>query len=762
MLGFLKRQKLWVRVVCAGLCGALITLAVGLAFIQRAKYSYRKEALANLSANARILAQSIDNKSRDQRAQLKNMAQQPLITNPDASLQDKLAELSRYAERHGLVRAGITTPDGIAHTSDNGSYDASNRTWFQQSKEGKPALSTNLYDRLGTGGDIVVFSEPIKYEGRVIAVLFATQYTTQYLNTAQMQILQRVNKIVVIDKRGTLLAGVERGDDQTGFFSNVRPGTQPEAFTKFMNNIKRGESGSAPLTYENVDYETVYIPLKAQKGWFVLFAQGKAELDEATQHLFTPTYWWLFLSVLSAFIVFAGLEVSYYSYSAEKRERQRLLEENHLLPENPNILSRAAFVRDIDLYYPMMKPDELAVVIQLHLTSLAGYEDVFVASQVHGIRVALAEKAALLSNEHCRIAYAGQDVYLVFASGFSSRKECRDFVLRTQASIAGTLYYHDHEIRLDSRGGAKIYFKNDENARSGEALLECARFAVNQADANEPHSMAFYDYEMQVKRNMLNKLRDDLPSALKRDELCMLYQPIYDIHTSRIVGFESLVRWRHPELGIILPEDFLPIAAEINQLEATGKWAVTQVLKDAQALGSAETPISINISTVGLLKQDYIEFIVSKFIESKLPPHVFVLEISDSNIAAVSAQVQGAVDQIKSLGIDICLDDFGSRTCSAKYLTYVPADGVKVCDNFYRTTPLEKDDRLALAGLVRIAKEWGVPITAKKVVYEAQITELRSLGFDFVQGFLYSRPIPLEKALELPKTAHQEALDAEA
>lgn len=761
MLGFLKRQKLWVRVICVGLCGALITLAVGLAFISRAKYLYQKEVIANLSANARILAQSIDNKSGDQRAQLKKMAQQPLMISPTTSLKDKLEELGRYAERHGLVRAGIATLDGVAHTSDNGSYDASNRTWFQESKAGKSALSTNLFDRLGTGGDIVVFSEPIRYEGRITSVLFATQYTSQYLNTAQMQVLQRVNKVLVIDSRGTLLAGIERGDDQTGFFSNVRPETQPEAFTKFMNNIKRGESGSASLTYENIDYETVYIPLKAQKGWFVLFALGKAELNEATKHLFVPTYWWLFLSVISAFIVFAGLEVIFSSYSVEKRERQRLLEENHLLPQNPNILSRAAFVRDIDLYYPHMRPDELAVVIRLQLTTLTSYEQVFVPLQVHAMRIAIAEKAALLSNEHCRIAYAGQDIYLIFATGFTSRKECRDFVLRTQANIAGTFSYNGHEVRLDSRGGAKVYFKNDENARSGEALLECARFAFSQTDPSESQSMAFYDYDMQVKRNFLNKLRDDLPSALKREELCMLYQSVHDINTSRVIGFEALLRWRHPELGIVLPEDFLPIAAEINELEDTGKWVVARVLADAKKLASAQTPISVNITTVGLLKQDYVEFIMSKFIESGLPPHTFALEISDANIASVSTQVQRAVEQIKSLGIDIYLDNFGSRKCTAKYLTYVHVDGVKINDEFYRGMPLEKDDKLALAGLAHIAQEWKVPITAKKVTDKEQVKELKSLGINAVQGFLYSRPVPFEKALEVQQDSRQVDLNAE-
>lgn len=757
-----NKSTLTLRIVSVGLFGALIAMLIGVAFIHKTRVAYQDEVLSDLSVSAKILATSFDAKSVEQQAALKKMAERPSISDSSVPLAQKLVELNTYADRHGLVRAGISTLSGNAYTSDNGNFSAVDREWFKKAKAGHSAVSASLYDRLGTGGNIIVFAEPIRSNNQVVGVLFAAQYTAEYLNTTQMQMLDRINRVMVFDKDGTLLTGAERGQSSYGFFSMVKNGTSPARFAHFRADLRKGYPGREELTFGGVEYETVYAPINEHAGWYVLMALNKSDLDQTTAHLITPLYVWLLIATIATFLFMVGVRLLYNTYLEMRKENKYLLDENDLLPSIPGIKSRSGLLHDIDVYYQKMDPDELALVGVIHIDSLKDYERIFEQKSMVLLRQALAQKVSFLSSKTCELAYASTDTYLVFATGFYSRKECRDYMLRVQAAMTESFDFQGYGVRLDSRAGAKIYFKNDDTARSGEGLLNCAEYALAQAQISEKQKICFYDYEMQVALTNANKLRRDLPGALKRAELCMVYQPEYNLASGALVGFEGLLRWRHPELGIILPDDFLPIAIEDGLIVEIGKWVVDQVFSDAVRLASDKTPVSYNASSIELLKKDYADYVEERFEHYGLKPHTIILELSDKNIAAVCEQAHETVERLKSLGIDIYLDNFGWWMAMASYLTRLPIDGVKVSQDYCVASALDKDCSKMLAGIVDVSHTWGVEVAAKGVLTEAQSAALGKIGFENAQGNYFSRPLTLDRACEMSNEERLGESDAES
>lgn len=749
MLIRLEKRKLTVRVISAGLCGALITSLFGFGFIHRVQKTYRDETVSTLSANVKTLADSFESNSLDQQASLKSMAARPIISDGSVSLPAQLKELSLFAERRGFVRAGIANLDGMAYTSDNGSIRVSDREWFKQAKVGRSVVSSSIYDRLGTGEDIIVFAEPIRRNNQIQAILFAAQYTTDYLNTAHMKLIDRLNKVIVINENGQVLAGYDQSRQSNGFFADVKSASKDEEYRDLRRDIKQGYSGNAQLSFDGGNYETVYAPLKAHDGWYVLMALDENDLAQATYHIMGPLYVWVTIGMFLVAILCGLIALLTTAFLEERKDSERLRNENDLFPEIPGIKSKSSLVRDINEYYPTMQSDELAVVGSIHIENLDSYHKIFGEKSLVLMRQTIALKISSLKSKTCEIAYCGNDVYIIFAKGFFARKECRDYMLRVQATINESFDFRGFTVRIETKAGAKIYFRNDESAKSGDSLINCADYALNVARDVSSKTVVFYDFEMNESQQTSNKLRRDLPGALKRDELCMVYQPEYNLQTHEVIGFEALLRWRHPELGIVLPDDFIPIAVEEGYIVEIGRWVIDQVFSDARELGSPQCPISYNVSSAELLTEDYDDYTEERFSHYELKPNTVALEISDKNIFVVHQQVQETLERLRAKGIKIYLDNFGWWINSTLYLTHLPLDSVKVSQLYCNVLNLNQDSKKMLGGIVSISKACGVDVAAKGIVNEAQGNSLGTLGFESGQGNYYSRPLTFGLAKEL-------------
>lgn len=274
-------------------------------------------------------------------------------------------------------------------------------------------------------------------------------------------------------------------------------------------------------------------------------------------------------------------------------------------------------------------------------------------------------------------------------------------------------------------------------------LLRSAELAINSAENHNESSYQYFDPAQQTAVEHRRRLEDDLRHAVITNELQLAFQPIIDISVGKTVGAEALLRWLHPEQGMISPEVFIPLAEQIGLINQIG----LQVLEDAcqQAAGWCESGMDIYVSVNVSAKQipnGLTPLAVQQALERhNLSPSAIVLEVTESLLMANVAVAQSWIESIRALGVRIYLDDFGTGYSSLSYLKRFPMDKVKIDKSFIRDLYIDKSDRALVEAIITMANSLGLKVVAEGVEDEQQLAILREIGCGCVQGYYFSRPV---------------------
>jgi EAL domain-containing protein (putative c-di-GMP-specific phosphodiesterase class I) len=239
----------------------------------------------------------------------------------------------------------------------------------------------------------------------------------------------------------------------------------------------------------------------------------------------------------------------------------------------------------------------------------------------------------------------------------------------------------------------------------------------------------------------------DLRLALQRNEFEVHYQPIRDIASDEIVVCEALVRWRHPERGLIAPNHFIPIAEETSLIIQLGDWVLRQACRDAARWTKA--CIAVNLSPVQFRNPNLIASVKAALEQAGLPAQRLELEITESVLLQNSETTRETLLELRNLGIKISLDDFGTGYSSLSYLRSFPFDKIKIDRAFVSDIAEGTEHAAIVQGVVNIARALGMTTTAEGVETTDQQQVLQALGCDQVQGYLFGGPVPIEKVLDV-------------
>jgi len=305
-----------------------------------------------------------------------------------------------------------------------------------------------------------------------------------------------------------------------------------------------------------------------------------------------------------------------------------------------------------------------------------------------------------------------------------------------------------HEFFVTASIGISIFPRDGENA---EILLKNAATAMSRAKESGSNTFQFYAQDM--NKWVLGRLimERDLRHALERHELELYYQPQLELQTGRIVAAETLLRWRHPELGLISPVRFVPLAEETGLINPIGEWVIReacQQVKKWQMQGLKAPRIAVNLSPRQFLQRGISDRIGGLIREAELEPHSLDLEITESVLMRDIDQAIQTLRTLKDMGIQLALDDFGTGYSSFNYLKRFPVDWLKVDQSFVRDigTDTDTDDAAAIVGaLIAVAHSLRLGVIAEGVETEAQLNFLRTKQCELIQGFYISRPLPLER-----------------
>jgi EAL domain-containing protein (putative c-di-GMP-specific phosphodiesterase class I) len=251
----------------------------------------------------------------------------------------------------------------------------------------------------------------------------------------------------------------------------------------------------------------------------------------------------------------------------------------------------------------------------------------------------------------------------------------------------------------------------------------------------------FFEAEMDARMQARRALELDLRKAVMNGQFELLYQPLVDVRSGCVRGFEALIRWHHPERGMISPLDFIPLAEETGLIVPIGEWVLREACKEAGAWPD-EVSVAINLSPVQFKSKNLLPTVVSALAASGLPASRLQLEITESLLLQENDDTLAMLHQLRSLGIRISMDDFGTGYSSLGYLQKFPFDKIKIDRSFVHSMTQREDSLAIVRAVAAMGASLGMTTTAEGVETAEQFDRLKAEGCSEVQGYLFSAPRP--------------------
>ncbi len=348
--------------------------------------------------------------------------------------------------------------------------------------------------------------------------------------------------------------------------------------------------------------------------------------------------------------------------------------------------------------------------------------------------VRTSDSVARLSGDEFAIMLCGDnDVY--------SNEKVATKILK---ELAAPFLLAEKEARVTASIGIAIF---PDDGHLSEDLLGKADSAMYKAKQKGKNNIQFFTKEMDIKAQQHRKLEIELRKSIINDELVLYYQPIHELQTGKVVSAEALIRWIHPDKGLISPIKFIPLAEDIGFIVDIGDWVLAQACKQAKIWQDEfECPpkISVNISAAQLHRPDFIDKLSKELTKSKLSPALLTLEMTESLLIKEDIHTLAKLQKIRDIGIDISIDDFGTGYSSLSYLKRFPINILKIDREFIKDIITNKEDESLTCAILSIAETLNLKVVAEGVEDKAQCDMLAKHDCQFVQGYFFSKPIKAE------------------
>jgi diguanylate cyclase (GGDEF)-like protein len=369
----------------------------------------------------------------------------------------------------------------------------------------------------------------------------------------------------------------------------------------------------------------------------------------------------------------------------------------------------------------------------------------------------MAERLRAVLREGDTVGRVGGDEFVLILSDQANEEGVFRTMQRIAAKVAEPIVIEGRELYVTCSAGISLY---PQDGRDVDTLLRNADAAMYRAKEHGRANFQFYTSEMNERVSDRLALESALRRALERREFALHYQQKVDLRTGEIIGAEALVRWSHPEWGLVRPARFIPIAEETGLIVPLGEWVVHEAARQCRAwreAGLNPGVVSVNLSARQFRQEGLVRTVSRILEETGLDPASLEMELTESmvmhNVETAIATLQG----LKSLGISLSVDDFGTGYSSLSYLKDLPIDTLKIDRAFVRDigTGAEAEDGILAQAIISLGHAMHLKVIAEGVETDAQVHFLKRHGCDQVQGFLYGEPVPPEQFARLLERARR-------
>jgi diguanylate cyclase (GGDEF)-like protein len=354
---------------------------------------------------------------------------------------------------------------------------------------------------------------------------------------------------------------------------------------------------------------------------------------------------------------------------------------------------------------------------------------------------AVAERMSNCLRKTDLLARIGGDEFVVLQTELAKPDDANILAQRIINRIAEPFDIDGHQIVIGTSAGIALIHQDGSDS---ETLLRNADLALFRAKAQERGTWRYFEPNMDAALRKRRRLEMDLRNALERKELVLHYQPIVNAQTQSVTGFEALMRWNHPEFGMIPPLEFITIAEDIGEIVPIGEWAIRQACRDATTW-PAPTKIAVNLSAVQFRTETLPWIVESALDESGLAASRLELEITESVLLTTNDNSLKILRLLRALGVSIVLDDFGTGYASLSYLRAFTFDKIKIDRSFVQDVLGGGKDVAIVKAIASLGMSLEMTTTAEGIETEEQFLKIRDQGYTHVQGYLFGRPGPVAK-----------------
>jgi len=338
------------------------------------------------------------------------------------------------------------------------------------------------------------------------------------------------------------------------------------------------------------------------------------------------------------------------------------------------------------------------------------------------------------------VARLGGDEFVLLVEDHRQAADLADLAGKVLAAFGSSMHVDVQELGVSASIGICAYPADGKDAQT---LLANADIAMYRAKEQGRNRFCFYSAEFNTLSQERLALEAGLRHALERAELDVFYQPKIDFMSGRVTGVEALIRWRHRELGLLLPDKFIPLAEEIGVIVPIGYWTLRRVCERArrwQELGMA-LPIAVNLSASQFHEPELVRELSAILRETGVAPHFLEIEITESMVMRDPDRASRVMAELRAMGVRISIDDFGTGHSSLGYLKRFPIDRLKVDRSFVRDLPHNGDDVAITRAVIAMAHSLKMTVVAEGVEHQDQFDLLRDEGCDEFQGYFCARPL---------------------
>lgn len=342
----------------------------------------------------------------------------------------------------------------------------------------------------------------------------------------------------------------------------------------------------------------------------------------------------------------------------------------------------------------------------------------------------------------CTLARLGGDEFGLLSESCADAAQAAELAQRLLSSLEPYFRLDGHELYIGASIGISLF---PEDADSVEQVLRNADSALFKAKSSGREGYAFYVQELTDYARQRVELASSLRHALDNHELRVYYQPLHDLRDGHMVGMEALVRWQHPQRGLVPPTEFIPMAEENGMIAAIDAWVLEQACRQMvhwNAEGNSSRFVAVNISSRLFSRGELDQKVARVLADTGLPARQLELEVTESAIMEDPDAALRFLTRLRALGVRLAIDDFGTGYSSLARLKRLPVDKLKIDQSFVRGLPDDTEDAAIARAVVALGHSLGLKVLAEGIEASRQVEFLRELGCDYGQGFHFGRPLP--------------------